>query len=133
MGISESIKSRLLPQFGAGEIVLIGGYYYTYLVSSRWDVAKSRPQKVTGKITEAGIVIPNANGLRLMQEMRLTLDVAPSMRNYGAYEMLQQLTPDIGESLREYFPDSYREIRTLPIILPCGQDLVLKDDPATVT
>ena len=120
MGIPESIKSRRPTRFGAVEIRFIGGHYYTYLVSSKWDAAKGRPQKVTGKsigkITEADGFIPNANGLSLMQEMRLMPDVAPSVKNYGAYEVLQQLTPDLSDSLREYFPDSFREIRTLSLI-----------------
>ena len=120
MSIPESIKSRRPTQFGAVEIRFIGGHYYTYLVSSKWDAAKGRPQKVTGKsigkITEADGFIPNANGLRLMQEMRLMPDAAPSVKNYGAYEVLQQLTPDLSDSLREYFPDSFREIRTLSLI-----------------
>ena len=120
MSIPESIKSRRPTQFGAVEIRFIGGHYYTYLVSSKWDAAKGRPQKVTGKsigkITEADGFIPNTNGLRLMQEMRLMPDVAPSVKNYGAYEVLQQLTPDLSDSLRKYFPDSFREIRTLSLI-----------------
>ena len=107
MSIPESIKSKRPTQFGAVEIRLIGGHYYTYLVSSKWDAKKGRPQKVTGKsigkITEADGFIPNANGLRLMQEMRLTPDVAPTVKNYGAYELLLQLTPDLGEKLKEIY------------------------------
>ncbi len=120
MGIPDSIKSKRPTQFGAIEIRYIGGHYYTYLVSSKWDSTKGRPQKVTGKsigkITEADGFIPNANGLRLLQAMRLTPDVAPSVKNYGAYELLQQLTPDLNEKLKEYFPDIFREIRTISLI-----------------
>jgi transposase len=120
MSIPESIKNKRPTQFGAVEIRRIGGHYYTYLVSSKWDAAKGRPQKVTGKsigkITEADGFIPNANGLRLMQDMRLTPDIAPVVRNYGAYEVLQQLSPDLGTKLREYFPDIFREIRTISLL-----------------
>lgn len=120
MSIPESIKSKRPTQFGAVEIRYIGGHYYTYLVSSKWDAVKGRPQKTTGKsigkITEADGFIPNANGLRLMQELRMTPDVAPSVKNYGAYEVLQQLTPELGQLLREHFPDSFREIRTLALL-----------------
>ena len=95
MAIPESIKNKRPTQFGAAEVRSIGGHYYVYLVRSKWDAVKGRPQKVTGKsigkITEADGFIPNANGLRLMQEMRITPDVAPKVRNYGAYEMLCQL------------------------------------------
>ena len=120
MSIPESIKNKRPTQFGAVEIRFIGGHYYTYLVSSKWDANKGRPQKVTGKsigkITEADGFIPNANGLRLMQEMRLTPDIAPVVKNYGAYEALQQLSPDLGKKLREHFPDIFREIRTISLL-----------------
>lgn len=120
MSIPESIKSKRPTQFGAVEIRFIGGHYYTYLVSSKWDAAKGRPQKTTGKsigkITEADGFIPNANGLHLMQELRMTPDVAPSVKNYGAYEVLQQLTPEMDQLLRKYFPDTFREIRTLSLL-----------------
>ena len=105
---------------GSTPIRRIGGHYYTYLVSSRWDAKRQRPQKVTGqsigKITEADGFIPNANGLRLMQSMRLTPDVAPSVKNYGAYETLQQLSPDLNEQLKKHFPDKFREIRTISLL-----------------
>lgn len=120
MSIPEEIKKQRPTQFGAVEIRHIGGHYYTYLVSSRWDAEKGRPQKVTGKsigkITAEDGFIPNANGLRLMQEMRLTPDVAPSVKNYGAYETLLQLSPELEIQLKKYFPDIFREIRTLSLI-----------------
>lgn len=120
MSIPETIKKKRPSQFGAVEIRFIGGHYYTYLVSSRWDAVKGRPQKVTGKsigkITEADGFIPNANGLRLMQEMRLTPDIAPTVKNYGAYELLLQLTPELDGKIREYFPVIFREIRTISLL-----------------
>ena len=120
MSISETIKSKRPTQFGTVEIRCIKGHYYVYRVSSRWDPKKGRPQKRTGKsigkITEADGFIPNGNGIRLMQEMRVTPDVAPIVRNYGAYEVLQQLSPEIGKGLREHFPDVFREIRTISLL-----------------
>ena len=121
MSIPESIKRQKPTQFGALEIRCFGGdKYYVYQISSRWDADKNRPQKVTGKsigkITEADGFIPNANGLRLMQEMRLTPDVAPTVKNYGAYELLLQLTPVLEEKLKEHFPDIFREIRTIALL-----------------
>ena len=120
MGIPESIKSKRPTQFGAVEIRFIGGHYYTYLVSSKWDAVKGRPQKKTGKsigkITETDGFIPNANGLRLMREMRMTPEVAPSVKNYGAYEVLLQLSPDLDKQLRQHFPDIFREIRIIALL-----------------
>lgn len=120
MSIPESIKCHRPTQFGAVEIRCMQGHYYVYLVSSKWDPEKKRSQKTTGKsigkITEADGFIPNANGLRLMQEMRITPETAPVVRNYGAYEMLQQLSPDIETGLQKYFPECFREIRTLALL-----------------
>ena len=124
MSIPEAIKQKRPTQFGAVEIRCIGGHYYTYLVSSRWNAVEQRPQKVTGhsigKITEADGFIPNANGLRLMQSMRLTLNVAPCVKNYGAYEMLQQLSPDLNKQLKKHFPDTFREIETISLLRLVG-------------
>ena len=50
MSIPESIKQLKPTQFGAVEIRYISGHYYTYLVSSKWDPEKGRPQKVTGDL-----------------------------------------------------------------------------------
>ena len=120
MSIPETIKRHKPTDFGACEIRFIGGYYYVYPVTSRWDPTKGRSQKVTlksvGKITEADGFIPNANGMRRIQEMRITPDVAPSVKNYGAYETLLQLSPKLSDELREHFPDCFREIRTLALI-----------------
>ena len=49
MRIPETIKGERPSQFDALEIRFIGGHYYTYLVSAKWDATKGRPQKVTGK------------------------------------------------------------------------------------
>ena len=110
MSIPESIKKHKPTEFGALEIRCFGGNkYYVYQISSKWDPEKNRPKKVTGKsigkITEADGFIPNANGLRLMKQMRTTPDTAPVVRNYGAYEMLLQLSPDLSENIRKFFPD----------------------------
>ena len=82
MSIPDNIKKHKPNQFGALEIRCFGeDKYYVYQITSRWNAEKNRPQKVTGKsigkITAADGFIPNANGLRLMKEMRITPDVAP--------------------------------------------------------
>ena len=144
MPIPESIKSKRPTQFGAVEIRLIKGYFYVYLVSSKWDSSKGRPQKVTGKsigkITEADGFIPNANGMRIMQakaaasavpakvqtdsdkgadkgtDTEKAEDSAPVVKNYGAYETLRGLSPEIDTLLKKHFPDSFREIRTIALL-----------------
>ncbi|HJJ36821.1 MAG TPA: transposase, partial [Methanocorpusculum sp.] len=120
MPIPDAIKKHRPTQFGAVEIRFIGGFYYVYKVSSKWDPEKGRPQKTTGKsvgkITEHDGFIPNANGMRLMQEMDMMPKTNPIIMNYGTYEMLQQLSPDIGEMLRLHFPQKFREISTFAIL-----------------
>jgi hypothetical protein len=121
MSIPDNIKKHKPNQFGALEIRCFGeDKYYVYQITSRWNAEKNRPQKVTGKsigkITAADGFIPNANGLRLMKEMRITPDVAPSVKNYGSYELLQQLSPNLGTQLQKHFPEMFREIRTLALI-----------------
>ena len=120
MSIPNAIKCHRPTQFGAVEIRNIGRHYYVYLVSSKWDPEKRRPQKVTGKsigkITESDGFIPNANGMRLMQDLRLIPSVAPRVRNYGAYEVLRQLSPELDARLKEYFPDIFWEIRTISLL-----------------
>ena len=120
MTIPESIRQHKPTGFGAVEIRALGGNFYVYLISSKWNAAKKRPQKITGKsigkITEADGFIANANGMRLMQELRLVPDTAPTVRNYGAYETLQQISPDLEAQLKKFFPDLFREIRTLALL-----------------
>ena len=122
MSIPESIKKRKPTDFGALEIRCFGeGKYYIYQITSKWDAEKNRPKKLIRKsirkITEAEEgFIPNANGLRLMKEMRLTPDVAPIVKNYGAYKTLQQLSPEIEEQLRKFFPAILREIRIISLL-----------------
>ena len=84
MGIPESTKSQRPTQ-----------------MSYRSEI-QQKAQNVTGKnigkITEENGFIPNIYGLRLMQEMQLTPDVALSAKNYGAYEVLQKMIPDLSDS-----------------------------------
>lgn len=121
MSIPESIKQHKPTQFGALEIRCFGeNKYYVYQVTSKWDPEKNRSKKVTGKsigkITAVDGFIPNATGLKLMKEFRLTPDIAPVVKNYGAYEVFQQLAPDIEKQLKKHFPDIFREIRTLSLL-----------------
>ena len=94
--------------------------YYVYQISSKWDPQKNRPKKVTGKsigkITEVDGFILNATGLRLMAEMRITNDVSPVVKNYGAYELMQQLSPDLNNQTKNFFSGIFREIRTISLI-----------------
>lgn len=119
MPIPESIRRHKPAGFGALEIRCFGeGKYYVYRVSSVYDAEKGRPRKVTGKsigkITEADGFIPNAEGMRLIQEGK---ESSPAtVRNYGAYEVLSSLSPDLEERLRSHFPDIWRELRAFSLL-----------------
>ncbi len=114
MAIPESIKKYKPKQFGAVEIRAFGEYYYVYQISSRWSDEKNRYQKITGKsigkITEQEGFIPNANGMRILQSMRIASYTTPVVRRYGVYEMLKQLSPHIESDLVKYFPEIYQKI-----------------------
>lgn len=121
MSIPEKIRKQKPTQFGALEIRCFGAdKYYVYQITSKWDAAKNRPKKVTGKsigkITETDGFIPNANGMRIMRDTNRIPETIPKVSNYGAYEMMRQLSPELETRLKEYFPESFREIRTLALI-----------------
>ena len=60
MSIPETIKRHKPTDFGACEIRFIGGYYYVYPVTSRWDPTKGRSQKVTLKSVGKGMFLGDA-------------------------------------------------------------------------
>ena len=98
MSIPETIKKRKPTEFGTLEIRCFREENTTFI---RFPLSGTDRKKDTGKnvgkITETECFIPNVNGLQLMKETRITPDVAPVVKNYGAYEMLRQLSPDIEE------------------------------------
>ena len=120
MSVPSSILTRKPKEFGPLEVRCIRGFYYVYRVTSKWDPEKRRSKKITGesigKITEADGFIPNATGLKLMKEMNIAPASSPIVKAYGAYEMLRQLSPEIEERLKRFFPDCHREIRTFALL-----------------
>lgn len=128
MAIPDSIKRFKPTGFGAVEIRHISGKYYVYKIGSRWDAAKGISKKVTGKclgkITEADGFIPNGYAARSKAPE------SPIVRSYGAFEIASQLSRDLEERLKEFFPDIYREIEATAqlrlIAGSCGKRL--KDD-----
>lgn len=120
MPIPESIRRHKPEGFGALEIRCFGGdKFYVYQVSSIYDEKKGRARKVTGKsigkITDADGFIPNAEGMRIIQSRRVAPDFV-TVKNYGAYEMLSLLSPELEERLRSHFPDAWRQIRAFSLI-----------------
>ena len=128
MAIPDSIKCFKPTEFGAVEIRRISDKYYVYKIKSKWDSVKGVSRKVTdkclGKITEKDGFIPNEYAARLKAPKN------PIVRNYGAFEIASQLSPDLEERLKAFFPDIYREIEVIAqlrlIAGSCGKKL--KDD-----
>jgi len=120
MPIPDEIKKLKPTCFGAVEIRQFGESYYVYKISSIYDKEKQRPKKVTGKsmgkITIDRGFIPNANGMREMQKDGMVPKTQPVVKNYGAYETLCQISPEIKKNLHEVFPDCDCEIATLALL-----------------
>ena len=114
MSIPDSIKRFKPTDFGAVEIRFIGGKYYVYKISSKWNPQTKKCRKVTGeiigKITEESGFVPNLNG------MKLTTPLYPVVKQYGAYEILRQLSGDLEDRLKEHFPDIYRELSIMAML-----------------
>lgn len=111
MAIPEKIRAQKPTQFGAVEIREFSGHYYVYEIGSKWDPVKKKARKTTGKsvgkITEKDGFIPNLYGSRKMTPFH------PVVKNYGAYEIVDQLSGPLEGRLKKCFPDIYREISTI--------------------
>jgi transposase len=90
------------------ELRFINGTYYLYAVSSRWNPEKKRSQKITGKllgkITPAGFI----------ESPKYTLSsspaISPSVKEYGATFILNQLMEHLVEPLKNAFPLHWKQI-----------------------
>lgn len=120
MAIPAEIKNLRPTEFGTVEVQVKSGHYYVYPISSKWDSEKKRPKKTTGKcigkITLSDGFIPNAHGMILLNQKKAIPDVTPHVRNYGAYELMRRLSPDLEDQLKKHFPDIFREIRTIALL-----------------
>jgi transposase len=95
------------------ELRNIGGRFYLYRISSKYDKARKVTRKIThemiGRITEKDGLIPRGQRIR-EQERQLPLT---TVREYGATNFLQSLGSDIFQELKEVFPNFWQEIAVL--------------------
>ena len=117
MGIvSDEIKALKPTCFGAAEVRNIGGRFYVYPFTSKYDKITKKRHKVTlrcvGKITLKDGFIPNKEGKTQMAKLKMLPKLPCIVKSYGAYEMLEQLSPDLSDELKKFFPDCFREIRS---------------------
>ena len=92
MAVPEEIRRMRPTGLGkATEVRLIGGHYYVYEISSRWDENRRRPQKTTGRCI--GKIVPG-EGFIANQYYIDTYHqpgTESHVRHYGAVETLRQL------------------------------------------
>lgn len=117
MAIPQEIKDMRPKGLGtANEVRLIGGHYYVYEVSSKWDDVKGRPKKTTGKCIgkidpQLGFIANKYYVDTYHQPM-----IESHVRHYGAVEMFRQLGSDISQELRHCFPDIFRQIEVFALL-----------------
>ena len=101
---NEQKKKRKMPL----EVKKIGWNYYLYSSTTVWSKEEKRRKKVSryiGKITEQGVV----EGLKTNLSVR-------SIYEYGNVRCLLDIVNDLVPSLRDVFPDEYREIVAMGIV-----------------
>ena len=121
MGIvSDEIKALKPTCFGAAEVRNIGGRFYVYPFTSKYDKITKKRHKVTlrcvGKITLKDGFIPNKEGKTQMAKLKMLPKLPCIVKSYGAYEMLEQLSSDLSDELKKFFPDCFREIRSFALL-----------------
>lgn len=100
------------------ELRNIRGRYYLYKITSRWDPLKKRTKKVTlemlGTITEKDGLIPKGQS----KKGRRSKDREPrivSTKEYGATKFLQNISKDIIDALKKYYPKDWQSLFVLAI------------------
>lgn len=113
MTYPEEIRKHLPKNLGPCRIRRVNGYYYVYERRKRSDPGS---EKCLGKITEQDGFIPNRYGVSLLPKPDKSAAEAVTIKHYGAYEIFMQLAPYVNNDLRKYFPQRFREIRTLALL-----------------
>lgn len=96
------------------EIRFLNGRYYMYEVSSKWNPEKKRAQKITGKLLgkitrENGFVASDKDTLR---SKSINIQNV-SVKEYGMSDLIQRITGNYIELLKNYFPKQWQTILAL--------------------
>lgn len=117
MAVPAEIRALKPKHLGRCKVQTVGGKYYVYEVHTSWDrnLKRKVPHtgKCLGKITSEGFV-PNEYAAALLRKEDPS--DGTKILQFGAYEMFRQLAPEIETDLRRFFPDIFREIRTLALL-----------------
>jgi hypothetical protein len=93
------------------ELRLLGGKYYPYEVSSKWDSLKKRSVKISGKllgkITEAEGFVESEKAQLRRQQLKVE---QIQVKEYGVTSFFESLFTEMLSALQEYFPDIWQAI-----------------------
>lgn len=94
------------------QVTKIGNNYYLYKVKSVWDPRKKRAKKITekylGKIAPEGIIKPKQE--RILESLQNI-----SVKEFGASNLLLKMNKDIENSLKQIYPERWKEIYVFSI------------------
>jgi transposase len=102
------------------ELRLIGGKYYLYQVSSKWNSEKKRAQKISGKVIgritqEEGLIPSEKRALRETVAKGMQIKTV-SVKEYGAFHYLTKQGTGIIEALEAIFPQQGKLIFTVAFL-----------------
>lgn len=93
------------------ELRLLGGRYYLYEVSSKWDPVKKRSVKISGKllgkITEAEGFVESEKAQLRKQQLKVE---RIQVKEYGVASLFGSIFTEILSALQEHFPDTWQAI-----------------------
>ena len=89
------------------EVKDIGGNYYLYEISSKWNPKKKRSDKTTGKylgtVTREGVVKPKHE--RVLEDLKNI-----TVKEYGATFFLMENNKEIIDAVKRVYPHDWRKI-----------------------
>ena len=121
--LRNSAMSKIHPEWAlkhrkpGTEVRFINGNYYLYEVSSKWDKAKKRTRKITGKIIGRikpdGILIPSKRRQKKTIKIEKTVEElsgAICVKEYGLSHFILSYMIDIVRELKKHYPDYWKYI-----------------------
>jgi hypothetical protein len=93
------------------ELRLLGGKYYLYEVSSKWNPEKKRSVKITGKllgkISESEGFVESEKARLRKQQLKVE---QIQVKEYGVASLWESLFTEILPALKDHFPDTWQDI-----------------------
>jgi hypothetical protein len=93
------------------ELRFLGGRYYLYEVSSKWDASRKRSVKISGKllgkITEAEGFVESEKAQLRRQQLKVE---QVQVKEYGVASLFESLFTALRSALKAHFPDAWQAI-----------------------